>query len=150
MVYLITLIQLMSSLETLTCWTPAKMGFLLIYWVLIGHVTFQITSELVTWFLYLDVAAGRLSGGRCSKQNRLGHSSAAVTSEPPLTETLDTVKMEVMTHRVIKINSFKDTHPVHRPGVTLLTQVVLHLGLQPHAVTVLPHLREQEGNLRQV
>lgn len=119
-VYLITSIQLMSSLETLTCWTPAKMGFFLIYWVLISHVTSQSISELATRFFYLDVAAGRLSGGRCSKQNQLGRSSAAVTSEPPLTETLDIVKVEVMTWRVINIDCFTDTHPVHRPGVTLL------------------------------
>lgn len=38
-----------------------------------------------------------------------------------MTETLDIVKIEVMTYRVININCFKDTHPVHRPGVTLLT-----------------------------
>lgn len=37
-----------------------------------------------------------------------------------------------------------DTHPVYRPEITLLTQVVLHLSLQAHAVTVLPHLQKQE------
>lgn len=40
------------------------------------------------------------------------------------------------------LNLFLDhTYPVHGPRVTLLTQVVLHLGLQPHAVKVLPDLQ---------
>lgn len=42
------------------------------------------------------------------------------------------------------LNTLQGTHPFHGPGVTLLTQVVLHLGLQPHAVAVLPHLREAQ------
>lgn len=40
-----------------------------------------------------------------------------------------------------KNNLFLDTYPVDGPRVTLLTQVVLHLGLQPHAVKVLPDLQ---------
>lgn len=32
------------------------------------------------------------------------------------------------------------TYRVYRPRVTLLTQVVFHFSLQPHAVKVLPHL----------
>lgn len=47
-----------------------------------------------------------------------------------------------------KKNLFLDhTYPVDGPRVTLLTQVVLHLSLQPHAVKVLPDLQEQKQQL---
>lgn len=38
-------------------------------------------------------------------------------------------------------NNHDHTYPVDGPRVTLLTQVVLHLSLQPHAVKVLPDLQ---------
>lgn len=36
-------------------------------------------------FLYLDAAAARLLGGRCSKQSQPERNSAAVSWEPPVT-----------------------------------------------------------------
>ena len=37
------------------------------------------------WFLYLDVAAVHLEGGRCSRQSRPGRSWAGVSWELPVT-----------------------------------------------------------------
>lgn len=48
------------------------------------------------------------------------------------------------------VASMGQTYPVYRPRVTLLTQVVLHLSLQPHAVKVLPHLESQKHLLYHV
>lgn len=49
--------------------------------------TLKSTCKLLSLFLflYLDVAAARLLGGRCSKQSQPERNSAAVSWEPPVT-----------------------------------------------------------------
>ena len=52
--------------------------------------------------------------------------------------------------RVVGNRGEKVKYPVHWPGITLLTKIMLHLRLQTHAVTMLPDLGKIERTKKKI